>query len=141
MRSTWIVALCIAVALALGAWFLFEPQEEPSVSYTYANASSDLIRVSGVERVSSGTLRITGEARGYWYFEASFPVEIQDAGGATVAAGSGAAQGEWMTEEFVPFVAEISLSSYSGSATVVLRKDNPSAMPENDASVSFPITL
>ena len=45
----------------------------------------------------SSPLRITGEARGPWYFEASFPVVLTDGDGLIIAEGHGQAQGEWMT--------------------------------------------
>lgn len=84
---------------------------------------------------------VSGEARGPWFFEASFPVEVLDKDGKQIAQGVGQAQGEWMTEEFVPFRAEVNVGDYSGPATLVLKKDNPSGMSENDASLSVPIEV
>jgi hypothetical protein len=47
-----------------------------------------------------------------------------------------------MTTEFVPYKAEVVLpESYIGEATLVLKKDNPSGMAENDASAEFNITV
>lgn len=84
---------------------------------------------------------VTGTARG-WYFEASFPVEVRSPSGALLAAGPATAQGDWMTTDPVPFVAPLSVTSdYIGPATLILRRDNPSGLPENDASISFPITI
>jgi len=52
------------------------------------------------------------------------------------------AQGEWMTENFVPFKVELAVpKTYIGHATLVLHKDNPSGLPEHKASVSFPIIV
>ncbi|HCM43343.1 MAG: hypothetical protein UY39_C0028G0008 [Candidatus Kaiserbacteria bacterium GW2011_GWC2_49_12] len=84
---------------------------------------------------------LIGRARGNWYFEASFPVEVQDANGNVVGQGLATAEGEWMTTEFVPFSAPVTIENYSGPATLVLIKDNPSGLPEHDDSVSFPITV
>jgi hypothetical protein len=84
---------------------------------------------------------ITGEARGTWYFEADFPVEVRDPDGHVVGRGIAQAQGEWMTTNFVPFSAPIVVENYSGPATLILHKDNPSGLPEHDDSVSFPITV
>ena len=87
-------------------------------------------------------VQIQGKARGYWYFEASFPVEIKDATGNIIASGIATAQSEWMTEEFVPFSANIDLATpYSGPATIILKKDNPSGEADKDASLSYPATL
>ena len=52
------------------------------------------------------------------------------------------AQGEWMTEDFVPFKGDIKIpSSYIGPATLVLHRSNASGLPENDAQVSFPFNI
>lgn len=88
------------------------------------------------------TFTVTGEAPGSWYSEASFPVMVQDKDGNKIGQIAALAQGEWMTNAQVPFVANLIISgTYSGPATLVLLKDNPSGMPENDDSVSFPITI
>jgi hypothetical protein len=47
-----------------------------------------------------------------------------------------------MTANFIPFRANLKIpTSYIGPATVVLKKDNPSGLPEHEASISFPITI
>jgi hypothetical protein len=85
-------------------------------------------------------LSIEGSARGSWYFEASFPVELQDANGNLIASTAAQAQGDWMTEEFVPFRATLDFSA-PGTETgfLVLKKDNPSGLPANDAEVKVPV--
>ncbi|MEK7480387.1 MAG: Gmad2 immunoglobulin-like domain-containing protein [Patescibacteria group bacterium] len=87
------------------------------------------------------TFTVKGEARGQWYFEASFPVQVKDKDNNTVGQGIAQAQGEWMTTEFVPFTANVIVTNYSGPATLVLLKDNPSGLPENDDAVSIPIIV
>ena len=87
------------------------------------------------------TFTVKGEARGTWYFEASFPIKVNDAGGTMVGSGIAQAQGEWMTTEFVPFSAPVVVTNYSGPATLVLLRDNPSGLPEYDDAVSIPIVI
>lgn len=84
---------------------------------------------------------IRGEARGYWYFEASFPIEVKDDNGNTVGNGIAQAQSEWMTENFVPFKANITLSSNPATkyGKIILNKDNPSGDPGRDDSLIIPI--
>lgn len=83
---------------------------------------------------------VTGKARGAWFFEASFPITIVDASGKILTQGIAQAKSDWMTSDFVPFTANIKLPvSYIGTATLIAKKDNPSGLPENDASVSFSI--
>lgn len=88
------------------------------------------------------TFRVAGEARGTWYFEASFPVQVRDPDNNVVGQGIAQAGADWTTTEFVPFVAwPVVVTDYSGPAMLVLLKDNPSGLPENEDSVEFPIVL
>lgn len=85
---------------------------------------------------------IIGKARGGWYFEASFPVQVLALDGRVLFEGPAQAGSDWMTENLVPFKLDIKISEkYIGPATVVLKKDNPSGDPAKDASISFPITI
>lgn len=110
----------------------------------YKNASTDMIRVDTPfpGAVTGKEFSVIGQARGTWFFEASFPVEVLDKDGKRLAQGVAQAQGEWMTTDFVAFKADIKVpQSYIGSATLVLHKDNPSDDRKLDASVSFPFTI
>lgn len=105
---------------------------------------SDLIQVDAPRPGDSVTtpLTITGQARGYWFFEASFPVELLDPNGALLARGVAQAQGDWMTEDFVPFTATLTFTApASGTGELILRKDNPSGLPENDDALQIPVTF
>ncbi len=92
------------------------------------------------ESVVKSPLTVTGEARGMWYFEASFPVTVRDENDQVLGTGVAQAQGEWMTTEFVPFQTTVSFSTPSTpTGFLMLHKDNPSGLPENDAEVRIPI--
>jgi hypothetical protein len=86
-------------------------------------------------------LVVTGQARGTWYFEASFPVRLLDSEGIQIAETAAQAQGEgeWMTTNFVPFTATIVFTTTSQTGTLVLEKDNPSGLPQNAASMTIPM--
>ena len=85
-------------------------------------------------------LEIAGEARGSWYFEAVFPIVLLDNAGTEIARTSAWAQGDWMTEDFVPFFARLEFTKpVSETGAVVLQKDNPSGLPEHDESLVIPI--
>lgn len=88
-------------------------------------------------------LTLRGEARGSWYFEASFPVRLLDADGREIAATYASAQGEWMTREFVPFASSVTfVSPPAGSpGTLVLVKDNPSDQRELDDERRIPVVF
>lgn len=88
----------------------------------------------------SSPLLISGKARGFWYFEASFPVKLIDAHGKQIAIMPAQAQGEWMTTEFVPFKATLIFSAPSTkTGTLILQKDNPSGLSEHDDALIVPV--
>jgi hypothetical protein len=106
---------------------------------------TDLIRIDSprpTQQVSS-PLVVTGQARGNWFFEASFPVKLLDSSGVALASGIATAQAGWMTEDFVPFTATLTYNSpvSGGAGTLVLQRDNPSGLPENDDQLIVPVVL
>jgi hypothetical protein len=87
-------------------------------------------------------LTVTGKARGNWYFEASFPIELKDGNGTVIATGVGQAQGDWMTTDWVPFTATLTYTApATENGTLVLHNDNPSGLPENDKNVEIPVVF
>lgn len=111
---------------------------------TYTNSSSDMIVVDlpFPGAVTGKTFSVIGKARGNWFFEASFPIQVLDNKGKVIAQGIAQAESDWMTAEFVPFKATLQVpNSFIGTATLLIKKDNPSGLPEHDASISFPITI
>ena len=84
---------------------------------------------------------VKGEARGYWFFEADFPVVLTDWDGLIIAQAIAQAKGEWMTEDFVQFEAQLEFEKpeYSSRGTLILRKDNPSGLPEHDDALEIPV--
>ncbi len=82
---------------------------------------------------------VTGEARGPFYFEASFPVTLTDDKGTVLAQVPAQAQGEWMTEDFVPFKATLTFTTSATSGTLQLKNDNPSGEPERDIIIEIPV--
>lgn len=91
---------------------------------------------------TDGSIVVTGEARGTWFFEADFPVELKDSSGQVIGQGIALADGEWMTEDFVPFTAEVVISrDYVGEAELVLHRNNPSDLRENDDELVVPVII
>ncbi len=147
MRKTLLViavglVACIAVVALIAS--RIEVSEAPSEETTYMNASANdiMVELPFPGAVTGKEFSVIGRARGMWFFEASFPIEVRDRNNALLAQGIATAGSDWMTEEFVPFRADLKvLESYIGPATLILKKDNPSGMPEKDASISFPFTI
>lgn len=94
--------------------------------------------VSGALLTSSST--ITGRARGPWYFEASFPVELRDSNNVLLAQKPAQATSDWMTTDWVPFTVTLSFpSSTTATGTLIFKKDNPSGEPVNDDQFSIEV--
>lgn len=105
---------------------------------------SDLIRVNSPRpnQTIQSPLVIEGEARGNWFFEASFPVQLIDENGEIVAQSNAQAQSDWMTDNFVSFKAKLDFPlSLSGKGTLILKKDNPSGLAQYDEEIKIPVIL
>ena len=146
MRKTIPILLVVLAAAAGAAWWQFGmPQPVAMEDSGNAAQKADLIRLASPRpnQTVSSPLTITGEARGYWYFEASFPVFLVDWDGKIIAQGIATAKDNWMTEEFVPFEAKLEFTVdpqvYSNRGALILKKDNPSGLPEHDDALEIPI--
>lgn len=91
----------------------------------------------------SSPLVISGTARGTWYFEASAPIELRDANGKVIAQGHVDAQGDWMTEDFVPFKTTLTFATQPAGSkgTLVLKNDNPSGDPARQKELLIPVAF
>jgi hypothetical protein len=87
-------------------------------------------------------LFISGKARGYWFFEASFPIELVDENNNLISQTVAQAEGEWMTEDFVPFTATLNFSNpNTAQGFLIFKKDNPSGLPEYDDELKVPVVF
>jgi hypothetical protein len=103
---------------------------------------TDLIKIDSPRpnTVVTSPLGVTGQARGTWYFEAVFPIKLLDADGNVLVQIPAQAQGDWMTESFVPFKATLEFTApTTDTGTLVLEKDNPSGLPEHADSLIVPV--
>lgn len=102
----------------------------------------DLIRVSKPRPNESikSPLEIVGEARGYWFFEADFPVRLLNANGKEIGIGIAQTKSDWMTEDFVPFEAKFEFQKPATKrGMLILEKDNPSGLPEHADELRIPV--
>lgn len=141
-RARWVTALGLLCACG-PAGPAARPSLSPSAPASAPAANqSDLIRVHvpALDGLARSPLRVTGEARGTWYFEATFPVALLDARGNELARSYAQAHGEWMTESFVPFEAELRFAPPATSTgTLVLEKANASGLPEHADELRLPV--
>ena len=118
MSLKFLTLFIFGVFAAAGAGYYFgydigyeKAVKDKAVAEVNGNASekAELIRVTTPQpnQVVQSPLIIKGEARGYWFFEASFPVKLVDANGKNIPLDPPyiMAKGEWMTEDFVSFEA------------------------------------
>ncbi|MHB9027718.1 MAG: Gmad2 immunoglobulin-like domain-containing protein, partial [Candidatus Latescibacterota bacterium] len=85
-------------------------------------------------------LLVEGEARGTWYFEATFPLRLLDGSGNELAVGYAQAEGEWMTENFVPFRGRLEFATpRTDTGTLILERANPSGLPEHAREMRAPV--
>lgn len=116
----------------------------PSLVEDNSSSKTNLVKVTSPKQSAliTNPVTITGEARGTWFFEASFPVKIFDENEVVIGQGIAQADGDWMTEEFVPFNTKISFTSpTTNCGIIVLEKDNPSGLAANDDSVRLIVRL
>lgn len=148
MKKNIIVVGSILLVLLLVLVFWWKPhtaQAPIPVSIdeiSYVNASEDDIAVSSPypSQTVSQNITVTGKARGPWYFEASFPLEVRDMEGNILGQGYTQAIGDWMTTEFVPFSGQVSLKgNLPQSGVLIIRNANPSGDSERDKSVEIPV--
>ena len=103
----------------------------------------DLIKVNTplINQVITSPLIIQGEAKGTWFFEGDFPIILKDQGGVIIATGYATAKGQWMTDNFVKFKSTIEFKKPTSTkkGTLILRKDNPSGLTQNNDSLEIPI--
>ena len=106
-----------------------------------------IVNLPKANETISSPLEIIGKARGYWFFEASFPVVLLDGNNKEITtvvaqAQSDPATGEvnWMTEDFVDFKALLNFSKpETQNGILIFKKDNPSGLSENDEQIETPI--
>ncbi|MEP6260630.1 MAG: Gmad2 immunoglobulin-like domain-containing protein [Gillisia sp.] len=98
---------------------------------------NDLLRVENPQRgqLVTSPLKITGEARGYWFFEANATVELLDGNMNQISETYTTAMGEWMTEDWVPFSGTLAFEKpATENGFLVLHKANPSGLKEHEMS-------
>lgn len=90
----------------------------------------------------SSPIEISGKARGIWYFEGSFSGELFDGNKKSLGTVILTAQGEWMTEDFVPFKGQLIFqNTATDKGELIIKNANPSGLPENEKTLTIPVTF
>ena|SRR3990172_1512001 len=132
MSKLWVlIILVIGIA---SAFYFYSKRPAPT--------AEDLIVIDSPKpgEIVTSPLTVKGKARGSWYFEASFPVRLEDTNGSVLAQTPAQAQGEWMTNDFVPFEGTLEFFPPEiETGKLIFERDNPSGLPENSASLEVPV--
>lgn len=124
-----------------------QPAQQPNANpvcagYTYLSSKGVTLSVftPAKDAKVASPVAIVGEVPGNWSFEAQFPAQLKNSKGETVAQATAHVLGNWQTTQLVPFSVQLTYSTtQSGTGTIVLQKDNPSGLSQNEDSVSIPI--
>jgi len=146
MRKTIIVIVIFIGIVILGVLGIFELKTENTENPKYVEYQTERgnilrLKTPQANDTIKSPLVIKGEAKGIWFFEASFPVTLVNWDGLIIAESYATAEGDWMTTEYVPFTAtlEFETPTYKNNGALILQRDNPSDLPENDDSLEIPI--
>ncbi len=113
---------------------------------TFSYKSDVFLTNLSKNQIITSPLHIEGQAKGNWYFEASFPIKITNSKGAILGQGLAKAIGDWMSTSTVPFSADITFVVHlspnaSTTGYIVFSKDNPSDIPANGDSFKIPVVF
>jgi hypothetical protein len=156
MRKSITIVILVIVIIVMAAVLYIKlvaqkpviiPNPSPTATVSMSPSPtpvSDMIQVTApLENAlidPSKPLDIEGQARGNWYFEASFPVELVDANGTVLAQEPIMTSGNWMTTDFVPFSKQLKFTMpKTNSGTLILRNDNPSGDPAKALELDIPL--
>lgn len=142
MKRTLVILLAIFIVVGIATYFSRFFDLPIDINIKPDNKEELIVVISPLkdDQISS-PLSIAGRARGQWFFEGSFPIELQDEYKNVIAEGHATAQGEWMTEDFVPFLGTLQFNNYipGHEGFLILRKDNPSGLSEHDDHIRIPV--
>ena len=149
MNKKLLVLIIILVVIFTGIWSLGKKEMSintlPEIKFSIIGSGDyqDKIKITSPVpgAIITSPVEVHGEARGRWFFEGSFPVDLIDWDGKIIASGIAQAEGEWMTENYVPFKVSLTFTmpEYGDRGTLVLKKDNPSDRRDLDAAVEVPV--
>lgn len=103
----------------------------------------DLIRLETPQEndAVSSPLKISGEAKGYWFFEATAPVQLVAENGKIISEKYITATEDWMTEDWVPFEAELEFETNEKRGYLKFNRANASGKPEHDRKLRIPVSF
>ncbi len=109
-----------------------DTKQEQKITKAYLKTDSLEITNPAISDTINSPFTITGKAKGSWFFEGSFPVLITDSNNNLMGTGVAQAKGDWMTQDFVDFSADVTFSKpNTPTGFIIFTNDNPSGLPAN----------
>ena len=135
-----VCCLAVVVAMTVTLKLNVDKKSHPTSAETDYATKDDLILLTSplAGAVVESPLHLAGKARGTWYFEGSFPIELLDGNGVSIGTAVAQATSDWMTTDYVPFTANLIFETpETDTGILLLKKDNPSGDPANDNILSL----
>lgn len=142
-----LIPILVVTVVLVGGYLYFKPKKEDVIDTTpktnqKIETVSDMIIVDYPKPhdIVTSPLVVKGRARGTWFFEGDFPITFYYGVGEDFIETFAVAEGEWMTEDFIPFTLTINFPEpYGNDGLLVLTRDNPSNMREQDMELTIPV--
>lgn len=145
--STFLFSIFSFIPSNLNKFLMFNNRKIDKSPITYKN-QIEIYSPRSNEKIKS-PLKISGRARGNWFFEANFPVILTNWDGMIIAESYVQANGDWMTENFVDFKAilefqspvfsNVSQDHFSRKGYLIFKKANPTGLAQYDDALEIPI--
>ena len=133
-------AMSALPSVPISKHFVLETRELIEITASFKDGFIYLVSPMPGQIITS-PLKITGLARGTWFFEGDFPVIVLDGENNTLATGYCTANGDWMTTDYVGFEGLIKFDKADNGekGALLLRKDNPTGLPQHDNALRIPV--
>jgi hypothetical protein len=129
-----VVVLLVLIGGLILAKTTFKDKEE--------NSNPNIVVSVKSNQTITSPFQINGKARGFWFFEASFPIKLIDENNNILTIGIAQAKGNWMTSDFVDFEAKIEFfAENDGKGFLIFNRDNPSGLSENNEEFRLPVII
>jgi hypothetical protein len=117
------------------------PDGQVYVEDLSAKEQGDVVLETPVRgQLVTSPLTVSGKARGNWFFEANLPVTLKDENGKVLAQVGAMTADEWMTTDYANFTTVLQFEAPTTEFGLLLvERDNPSGLPENDKSYAVPV--
>lgn len=128
MNERFGTILPIFITILLGACVVQSQADDVDQNANFADDGQIVVDRPKVDTIVTSPVILSGEARGSLFLEAVLAVDVVDEEGNVVGKGAIRAEGDWMTDDFVPFQGKIAFDlpdgvSNSAGAIAFIQED------------------